>query len=183
MDELEQFIKNNRELLEKEPPAGHEERFGRRLDRSRRKNIFFGLRPYLRIAGVILLFVLSGLWVLEHSGILPRGEKARRSAYENEYQETELYYTSLVNAKLSSLETMHFFGDSTQKKILHKELSGMDPLYTELQKELQMNPGDERLLQAMTEYYEIKLDVINNIIRQLSALQTKNHTSHETKTM
>ena len=176
MDELEQFIKNNRELLEKEPPAGHEERFRRRLNRSRRKHIFPGLRPYLRIAGVILLLVLPGLWITDHIG-------ARRSAYKYEYQETEQYYTALVNARLSSLETMHFLGDSTQKKILYNELTGMDPLYTELQKELQMNPGDERLLQAMTEYYEIKLNVINHIIRQLSALQTKNHTSHETKTM
>ena len=144
--------------------------------------MYLTLRPVLRIAGVVLLFVLSGLWILEHSGVMPRRDKqARASLYE--YQETEQYYTSLVNARLSSLETMHFLGDSTQKKILFSELSNMDSLYLELQKELRMNPGDERLLRALTEYYEIKLDVINHIILQLSALQTKNHQSHESKTM
>ncbi len=182
MDELEQFIREHKEKLEEEAPRGHEARFRKRLNRAHRRSLYLTLRPVLRIAGVVLLFVLSGLWIIEHSGLLPRRDK-QAGAYVYEYQETEQYYISLVNARLSSLETMHFLGDSTQKKILFSELSNMDSLYLDLQKELRMNPGDERLLQALTEYYEIKLDVINHIIRQLSALQTKKHQSHESKTM
>jgi len=182
MDELERFIKDNREQMDVEPPAGHADRFRKRVERSNRKNFIRSIRPLLRIAGVILLVSLSTLWVLEHTGVLSRNAKAERpEVYE--YQETEQYYTSLIHAKLSSLETMHFLGDSTQKQILYRELGDMDSLYSELQKELKMNPGDERLVQAMTEYYEIKLDVINHIIRQLSALQTHNTKHHETKTM
>jgi hypothetical protein len=182
MDNLKHFIQQQRELFEDEPPAGHEERFRRKLTPARRKPLYHAMMPYMRIAGVILLFFISTLWILEHTGVLPaRTGRSDKNHYE--YQETEYYYITRINARLSSIEKMHFLGDSTQKKILYEELSNMDSLYLDLQKELKMNPGDERLLRAMTEYYEIKLDVLNNIIQQLSAIQTKNKKSHETRTL
>jgi hypothetical protein len=182
MDDLERYIKEHEEVFESEPPEGHAERFRGRLEHRDRRDLWRSFLPALRIAGVVLLFILSGLWILEHSGITG-GRQKKAHPYVYEYQEAEHYYASQVNAKLSSIEQMHFLGDSLQKKILYNELSQMDSLYQELQKELKMNPGDERLLWAMTEYYQIKLDVLNNIIRQLSALQTKNKKDHETKTL
>jgi len=163
--------------MEQDPPAGHRERFGRRLGGARGKSRSFYL-PYLKMAGVVTLFIFSGLWLLEHSGILPRQRHE-----PPEYVEAEMYYISQVNARLSSLRKMHFIGDSLQKEMLLKELSGMDSLYLELQQELKMNPGDERLLEAMTEYYEVKLDILNNIIRQLSALQQTKPKEHESESL
>ncbi len=181
MDNLKHFIQQQRELFEDEPPAGHEDRFRQKLSILRKRTMYHRMMPFLRIAGVVMLFFISTLWVLEHSGVLTGPAGRGKRVYE--YQETEHYYITRINSRLFSLEHMHFLGDSTQKKILYRELNSMDSLYRELQKELKMNPGDERLLQAMTEYYEIKLDVINNIITQLSSLQTKNRKSHESKTL
>ena len=181
MDNLERFIREKRERFDEEPPRGHEERFRHRMASFRKERLLHRMLPLLRLAGVMLLFLISTLWVLEHSGVL--AGPAGRGKHVYEYQETEHYYITRINARLSSLEHMHFLGDSTQKKILYRELNDMDSLYRELQKELKMNPGDERLLQAMTEYYEIKLEVLNNIIRQLSSLQTKNIKDHGTQTM
>jgi len=181
MDNLERFIRENRELFDEEPPRGHEERFRNKRAPLRRDRFLHRMLPFLRIAGVVLMFFISTLWILEHSGVLAGPAAGRKSVYE--YQETEHYYLTRINARLSSLENMHFLGDSTQKKILYSELNDMDSLYRELQKELKMNPGDERLLRAMTEYYEIKLEVLNNIIQQLSSLQTKNTKDHGTQTM
>jgi hypothetical protein len=180
MDDLERFIRENREMFDEAPPRGHEERFRKRIT-SGEKSLLRRMVPLLRIAGVVMLFFISTLWILEHSGVL--AGTTVRDQHVPEYQQTEQYYLTRINARLSSLESMHFLGDSIQKKILYRELHGMDSLYRELQKELKMNPGDEHLLQAMTEYYEIKLDVINNIITQLSSLQTKNRKSHESKTL
>lgn len=182
MDNLKSFIHDNREMFDEDPPRGHEERFRRKLSAAGRRSLPRRMMPYLRIAGVVLLFIISTMWVLEHTGVLSRRNTENKRAF-NEYQETEYYYTTRINTRLSSIEHMHFLGDSIQKKILYREFSNMDSLYLDLQKELKMNPGDERLLRAMTEYYEIKLDVLNNIISQLSSLQTKNTQSHESKTL
>ena len=178
MDDLERFIQEHKAELEEEAPRGHEARFRRKLKRAHRSP----LHPALRIAGMVVLILLSGLWILEHSGLLPQ-RTCMEASPVYEYQETEQYYTSLIRARLSSLETMHFPGDSTQKKILFRELGNMDSLYPDLQKELRLNPGDERLLRALTEYYEIKLHIIDQIIRQLSALQAKKQNNHERKTL
>ncbi len=175
MDRLEQYIRDHREAFETDPPEGHAERFRKRFEQRRRwKNLFL---PFLRMTGGVTLFLLSSLWVLEHSGLFPRRQATP------EYMEAEMYYVTQVNARISSIRQMHFIGDSIQKQILFRELSGMDSLYLELQHELQMNPGDERLLQAMTEYYEVKLEVLNHIIRQLSALQSQKEKNHESQNL
>ena len=58
----------------------------------------------------------------------------------------------------------------------------MDSVYSQLQKDLKMNPGDERILQAMIEYYQTKLNALNTIINQLSQIQNHNKPKSHEKT-
>ncbi len=44
----------------------------------------------------------------------------------------------------------------------------MDSVYVSLQKELKANPNDERIINAMIEHYQTKLDVMTYIVSQLN---------------
>jgi len=50
----------------------------------------------------------------------------------------------------------------------------MDSVYVQLQKELKANPNDERIINAMIEHYQTKMEVMTFIINQLKALRNEN---------
>jgi len=68
-----------------------------------------------------------------------------------------------------------------QKAVLMQELTSMDSVYVELQKELRENPDDQRIIDAMIKHYQTKLDVMNYILDQLRQIkaETENSVSHE----
>ena len=67
--------------------------------------------------------------------------------------------------------------------MLKEELKNMDVTYKELQKELKANPNDERVINAMIEHYQTKLNVMTYILDQLKQIKNENETqntnSHE----
>jgi len=47
----------------------------------------------------------------------------------------------------------------------------MDSVYVQLQKELKANPDDERIISAMIEHYQTKLEVMSYIVNQLKSIR------------
>ena len=54
-------------------------------------------------------------------------------------------------------------GLATEIVQIKHELSEMDSLFLNLQQEYKANPNDERIINAMIEYYQTKLDIVNTI--------------------
>jgi len=179
MDKLSRYIQTHREDFEVDAPEGHGKRFLKKLNHRHRRSLLIRARPVLKIAGITLLFILSGLWILEHTNLLPSPEKDSQIA---EFKETENYYAIQVSQKYNQLKHMKFVGDTLQKQIILKEFGSMDSVYYQLQKDLKMNPGDERILHAMIEYYQTKLNALNTIINQLSQIQNNNKPKSHEKT-
>ena len=57
----------------------------------------------------------------------------------------------------------------------------MDSVYVQLQKDLKANPSDERIISAMIEHYQTKVEVMSYIVDQLKAIRNENlnDTDHE----
>ena len=64
-----------------------------------------------------------------------------------------------------------------QKTMLLKEMKSMDSTYVSLQKELKANPNDERIINAMIEHYQTKLEVMTYIVNQLKTVRSENQKS------
>jgi len=60
-----------------------------------------------------------------------------------------------------------------------KEMKSMDSTYVSLQKELKANPNDERIINAMIEHYQTKLEVMTYIVNQLKTIRNDNHNKKE----
>jgi len=58
--------------------------------------------------------------------------------------------------------------------MLIKEMRTMDSTYVSLQKELKANPNDERIINAMIEHYQTKVEVMSYIVNQLKAIRNDN---------
>ena len=96
-----------------------------------------------------------------------------------QYKEVESYYVHQVGIMEGELKNADFGNNPSQKKEMQKELKSMDSTYVQLQKELKANPNDERIITAMIEHYQTKVEVMSYIINQLKTIRNGNQNKHE----
>jgi len=176
MKDIEKIIRENVDFFNSEEPFdGHFERFSSKLKARqfvapKRVN----LTPYLlKAAAVAILVALSSLWTWEHV-LSPGAKKMTLSEVSPEYREVEHYYVKQVSLMEDEIEGIWINGQPEDKEMLMDELGEMDKIYEELQKDLKANPNDERVIDAMIEHYQQKVEVMNYILSQLKQVQSEN---------
>jgi cytochrome c-type biogenesis protein CcmH/NrfG len=178
MKNIEDLIRSTRDLFEEEPSEGHLERFQMKLEkRFQTGAIKRSIVPYLLKAAVVTLLVtLSSLWTWDHF-IRPDKGRMALGDVSPQYKEVENYYMHQVKLVESEITTIDVSANPEQKKMLKQEMESMDSVYVQLQKELKANPNDERIINAMIEHYQTKLDVMSFIVNQLKEVRNENQNS------
>jgi hypothetical protein len=173
---IEDIIRNNKDFFEDaEPSEGHLERFNRKLEKRFQVNtIKRSIVPYLLKAAVVtLLITLSSLWTWDHF-IRTGSSRMTLGQVSPQYKEVENYYVYQVNLMEDEIVNVDLKNHPNQKAMLMKEMNSMDSTYISLQKELKANPNDERIINAMIEHYQTKLDVMTYIVSQLKSIKNVN---------
>jgi hypothetical protein len=181
MKTIEEIIRSNKDLFEeREPSEGHFERFSVKLElRCQAKASKRSIVPYLlRAAVVTLLVTLSSLWTWDHF-IRPSNGRMTLGQVSPQYKEVENYYLHQVNMMEDEIVNVDLKNNPKQKEQLLKEMKSMDSVYVSLQKELKANPNDERIINAMIEHYQTKLDVMTYIVNQLKTIRNDNANKKE----
>jgi len=181
MKNIEDIIRNNKEFFDgAEPSEGHFDRFRMKLQiRCGEKTIKRSIVPYLLKAAVVTLLVtLSSLWTWDHF-IRPDRNRMTLGDVSPQYKEVENYYVHQVKLMESELVNIDLKTNVEQKKILVAEMNSMDSVYVQLQKELKANPNDERIINAMIEHYQTKVEVMSYIVSQLKAIRNENQNKKE----
>jgi hypothetical protein len=181
MKTIEEIIRNNKDFFEDaEPSKGHFERFNRKLEvRCESKAIKRSIVPYLlRAAVVTLLVTLSSLWTWDHF-IRPGSSRMTLGQVSPQYKEVESYYVHQVNMMEGEIVNIDLNNNPEQKQMLMQEMKSMDSVYVSLQKELKANPNDERIINAMIEHYQTKLEIMTYIVSQLKTIRNENQNTTE----
>jgi hypothetical protein len=181
MKTIEEIIRDNRDFFEDaEPSKGHLERFNRKLEiRFQTTTIKRSIVPYLlRAAVVTLLVTLSSLWTWDHF-IRPGSSRMTLGQVSPQYKEVENYYLHQVNMMEGEIVNVDMKNSPEQKKVLMNEMKSMDSVYVSLQKELKANPNDERIINAMIEHYQTKLEVMTYIVNQLKTIRNDKTNKNE----
>lgn len=183
MKNIEEIIRSNKDFFEEaEPSAGHLERFNRKLElRFQAAPVKRSIVPYLLKAAVVtLLITLSSLWTWDHF-IRPGSSRMTLGQVSPQYKEVENYYVHQVTLMEGEIVNVDLKNNPQQKTMLMKEMKSMDSTYVSLQKELKANPNDERIINAMIEHYQTKLEVMTYIVNQLKSIrnETQNKTGNE----
>lgn len=164
MDDLEQFIKNKRDSFQEETPhEGHFERFEMKLDKQRKKK---PIRLILSISSVAAALVLA---LILFSSNQSKQKSLTLSDLSDHYAEVEFYYTSSIKQQTQLLKSIAS-GDREEDskiKILLKEMEEYDTVYDQLCKDLEATPNDQRVINALIDYYQTKLGIINKILTEL----------------
>jgi hypothetical protein len=176
MKTIEDIIRNNRDLFEdREPSEGHFDRFSVKLEiRHQKMASRRSIVPYLlRAAVVTLLITLSSLWTWDHF-IRPGSSRMTLGQVSPQYKEVENYYIHQVSLMEGEIVNLDPSQNKEQKEMLMNEMKSMDSTYVSLQKELKANPNDERIINAMIEHYQTKLEVMTYIVNQLKGIRNEN---------
>jgi hypothetical protein len=181
MKNIEEIIRRNKYLFEDaEPMDGHFERFSMKLEaRLHARTVKRSIVPYLlRAAVVTLLVTLSSLYTWDHF-LRPSNKRMTLGQVSPQYKEVENYYLHQVNMMEGEIINVDLKDNPEQKAVLMKEMKSMDSVYVSLQKELKANPNDERIISAMIEHYQTKLEVMSYIVNQLKEIRNANHNTQE----
>ena len=189
-DYIEKLISENLEgLNDNDPNEGHFERFEEKLIKQSKKRTI-SLRFVLKIAAAIIFVFLAvnqGLIYFSahnsNSGLKNDGKEFSLASVSPEYEEVEFYYSNAINIGLNQWENMIGKGliSKEEQNMMDEELSDFGNIYESVRKDLEANPTDERVINAMIEYYRTKLGVINMIVNKLEEVKQKNDTKDETE--
>jgi hypothetical protein len=168
MIDLEKHIKSNRRLLDADTPReGHEERFLLKLqDRPVRR---IHIRHILQVAASVAVILASAIVLINHDR---SGSKKAMQEVQPTILEAEVYYTSQINSRYDQIREFNF-SDSEEKALLLDELKDLDAYHQQLMTDLEANPDDERVINALIRHYHLKLEVMDQIITQLNQIKTE----------
>jgi hypothetical protein len=189
-DYIEELIAKNLEgLNDNEPPAGHFERFESRLEDFQKRKKVISLNFIWKIAAAAVfafLVVNQGIiWFSadEPTQISGTENQVTLASVSPEYEEVEFYYTNAINVGLNEWERLMTEGliSEEEQQMMDTELNEFEQIFEKLQNDLETSPNDERVINAMLEYYQTKLSLIHMIIEKLKEVKQKNNTNHETE--
>ncbi|MGM0497273.1 MAG: hypothetical protein ACQESJ_05100 [Bacteroidota bacterium] len=194
MKKLEDIIRKNREKFDDlEPAEGHFERFQSKLNRynNKKPSTFFSYKFVLKAAVVGLLVVLSSLWLYDNIYDKHSTDQIAMENASPEFREAQVYYSGMVKKKYNQIQDFDF-KSKKQKKMLMNELKAMDSIYYNIKQDFEEHPNDPRVMNALIKHYQMKLDVMTQVLEQLNQVQAiknrdkdnknnKNDKSHENK--
>ncbi len=179
MDNLEQFIKNNRKKLDEYDPS---------------PNIWKGIRSGLKTtkSSLYIWFNIAAMFVIiigiaavlftvnQKKNIINSAENAPATSNKLILRETEAYYNTLVNNlyhEATPLLTSH----PEIAEELKTDMSQLDSICADIKKDLKDNVANQEVIEALIQNYRIKLQLLQemlNLLKQNDNDRGKNK-SHE----
>ncbi len=180
MDLLDKIINQHRNEFDEEPQDGHFDRFEEKLKSLKTRHNRPQFSVFIKVAAILIIILLSANLVIHFRN--SKQELKREASIKSDLGEATFYYTRKINSGIRDLEKMAGEGIGSKQEIVQikHELFEMDSLFVNLQQEYKSNPNDERIINAMIEYYQTKLDIVNTIKTDLENVkQLKKNKNHE----
>ena len=174
MINLEKHIRDQRDLLDSDSPReGHEQRFLQKLESRPVRRVHF--RHVLQIAASIAIILASAVVLIQQNR---SGSKIAEQEIPAAILEADQYYTTQVSHRYDQIRQFNF-DDSEEKVVLLDELKDLDAYHQQLMNDLEANPDDDRVINALVRHYQIRLDVMDQIIYQLNQFKTETENQDE----
>jgi len=184
-DNIEELVLNNLEgLNENEPMDGHFARFEAKLKvQHKTRRITFNVVWKVAAAVIFVLLATNQVFIYfspNQQNLFfnsRNNSEVTLASVSTEYEEVEFYFTNAISVGLNQWNTLNDDGfiSAEEQQMMDSELAEFEERFITLQKDLAANPKDERVVNAMLEYYQTKLGVINMIVNKLEEVKQKNN--------
>jgi len=157
-NDLKYFINN---LPDDEPPEGHLERFRSRLHSEMPiQKKLWNLQRYLTAASIALFIAGTAIILtnLNHWSV----QTPTFAKNSSDLNETEIYLKNGIERRIQLLTDI----GRVDRDVI-SELNSDDRSFLKMRRDLRRNPGDVRLTCAVLETYQLKIEVLDNIIEKV----------------
>ncbi len=189
MDNLEQFIRDNREELDTAVPSFKMwAEIDKQLPKVAPKTVqiqqfaqqptakVFTIRKFMSMAAAVAVLISFGIGIGFH--LAPGGgEPIALSDISPEYAEVEQYYSNQVSSNLAVLAS---FNATTPE--IKADLEEIDLWMTDLQKELSIVPDSkkEAVINDIIDLYKTKVAILDKLLESIQSSNQKNSNQNET---
>jgi chromosome segregation ATPase len=160
--ELENIIKRNAGFFDsEEPSAAHFEKFLKKLDdiqHNAKKERLIRILTHVASAAAVFLLVISIVLLR-----LQSSDNNLSQQLPAEVLEIENYYQYQIESNLKTLNS-NLEKCPVQKQNLQSCFKELDKSFMTIQNDLKENPGDERVLNALINHYQTKLDIMEQMV-------------------
>ena len=169
-DRLEDFIKSHRADFDDLEPREHIwAKIQNELQSDDKKKDYTWL---WKAAAVVFLCISVGLAVertmstdFEAVAEVNQSQKSRSA----ELREVEGYYTQLISQKRSEIKSVIDKKGLVDVELL-KDMEQLDSMYSKLKNDLKRNQNDERLINAMIQNLQLRVEILNKQLRILERI-------------
>lgn len=163
------------------PPAGHRERFRQRLA-SQGGGVAASGRSWwkpLSIAASIILLLGTGLVLLRPSGTL----QEQVAEISPEASQTSFYFANLIEQQVNELKELS--GPDTEPLIEDtlRRLELLEADYRRLEQDLVAGGNSKLILSAMITNFQTRIDLLQDVMRQIETVKDFKDESHDTYTI
>ncbi|MFO7935924.1 MAG: hypothetical protein R6U78_17805 [Bacteroidales bacterium] len=174
MGDLEKYIREHRLRFDSEqPPSGHFDRFRERLNEKPVRRI--RIRHAIQVAASVAVILASAFVIVNQSR---NGDRMAEREIPEAWMEADRYYASQMDERYEQIRNFTFEKEEEKTLLLH-ELEDLDVRHQQLMSDLQAHPDDERVINALIRHYQLKLEVMDQIIRQLKQFKNEKSENHE----
>jgi hypothetical protein len=166
MKPLDEYIRGNLDRFDTEEPLeGHFNRFTERLSQLEKRRIRQTGRVLLRIAAIVLIGLIISYAAIREFDLLKQGsENIYSGSAGPELNEAVQFYTTQLSISYNKIQNLRFNNDKDEKKQVLQELSEMDKQVQAMKQDLKQNPDDERIVHAIINFYQVKIEMMDMII-------------------
>lgn len=166
MDELKRYVDDHRDDFEL-PAGGFDDLWGnieKGIDQKERKRVPLFSGKAWKVAAMLVVTVgLAWLAFRVSSG------EDQLAKSNPDWLETEQFYSAQIQEKMQVLE-------AKREEIDHavfNDLEMLDVAFTELKEDLQDNADNSEVIEAMIQNYRIKLQLLEEILKEIDTNETK----------
>lgn len=165
-----------------EPRSGHEERFLKKLEEtslqksSRRHPKMRSLwGPLIGIAAsiAVALMLFGNIFT-----IMP-GSKGELASVSPEMKETQDFYSSVIQRELQNIEEEKTPETEAIVNDALKQMEKLENEYSLLKKDLLTSGKDKRVIYAMINNFQQRIDLLNNVLTEIENIKSLKSQSHE----
>lgn len=166
-DQLEKFIMDNREAFDDATPS---DQAWSKIDQklTKRRSAW----PTLWKVAAMLFMATTIILIIDKSKSEVQGP-----VLSEEFNQAEDYYVSLINQKRQSIKDQ--LTPEQQEQFL-VEIDQLDSMYVELKKTYQTNASNDRVMDAMINNLQLRLDILNRQLEILENIKNQNNESDKT---
>lgn len=175
------------ELLEglnfdiEEPHTGHRERFSRKLQQAGKASEKKGKirRLWTPVISIAASFLLAFFLLGQFLGNNVAAKNVDLASISPEMKQTQEFYSGLISRELN---TIHAQKTPETEAIINDALLQMEKLeneYEDLKKDLANSGKDKRVIHAMIQNFQQRIDLLNNVLTQIENIKSLKNQTHE----